>query len=161
MEHLLLRFPFTHHGPYFIVYQLEISNSDLENSSHKHIIYNLCATMTCNANPASILFLTCFFSELLVLSEICWISIADGIDRTFRTSIRNGRPDPSIRTCVCETFSIPFTNRHSSKLQHYIDIFSSSSMELVAITSGDGTDTLFNYLLQKRCNDVQLCWVGT
>lgn len=31
IKYLFLCFSFTHHGPYFITYQLEISNSDLKN----------------------------------------------------------------------------------------------------------------------------------
>ena len=60
--------------------------------------------------------LTYFISELFILSSICWTSISDGMDRTFNNSTRNGRPDPSIRTCKYGMFSVA-NNRHSSRIQ--------------------------------------------
>lgn len=39
------------------------------------------------------------------------------MERTFNSSTRNGRPDPSIRTCIYDMFSIANINRHSSRIQ--------------------------------------------
>lgn len=39
------------------------------------------------------------------------------MDRTFNTSTRNGRPDPSIRTYIYDMFSPLNINRHNSRIQ--------------------------------------------